>query len=105
NEALIIQGAAGSGKTTVALHRLAYLLYHHQGKIRAERTIIFAPNAMFLNYISGVLPELGVGFVQQTTFAKWALSIIGKHTKLADQSYHSRWFSIEGDRPEINKST
>lgn len=76
-EPLIIQGAAGSGKTTVALHRLAYLLYEYREQLRAERMMIFAPNAMFLDYISHVLPELGVGAIAQNTFAEWALSILG----------------------------
>ncbi|WP_353626592.1 UvrD-helicase domain-containing protein, partial [Bacillus sp. JCM 19041] len=57
-EPLIIQGAAGSGKTTVALHRLAYLLYEYREQLRAERMMIFAPNVMFLDYISHVLPDL-----------------------------------------------
>jgi DNA helicase-2/ATP-dependent DNA helicase PcrA len=82
-KALIIQGAAGSGKTTVALHRLAFLLYQYQQQIRAERMIIFAPNTMFLDYISGVLPELGVGNVRQTTFAEWALDILSGDVRLA----------------------
>lgn len=83
-EALVIQGAAGSGKTTVALHRLAFLLYQFQARMRAERMIILAPNAMFLDYIGDVLPELGVGNIQQTTFAKWALDWIGRDIELAD---------------------
>ncbi|NGP45067.1 UvrD-helicase domain-containing protein [Bacillaceae bacterium SIJ1] len=74
NAPLIIQGVAGSGKTTVALHRLAYLLYEYREKVRAEHMIIFAPNQMFLDYISDVLPELGVGDIQQTTFTEWALA-------------------------------
>ncbi|WP_413377535.1 HelD family protein [Alkalihalobacillus sp. 1P02AB] len=76
SEVVIIQGVAGSGKTTVALHRLAYLLYEYREQIRAERMIIFAPNSVFLDYISQVLPELGVGDIQQTTFSTWALTTI-----------------------------
>lgn len=84
DKALIIQGAAGSGKTTVALHRLAFLLYRYQEKLRPERMIIFAPNNLFLDYISGVLPELGAGDIQQTTFADWALGLLGGDVRLAD---------------------
>lgn len=73
NKALIIQGVAGSGKTTVALHRIAYLLYQYREQVHADQMIIFAPNRMFIDYISGVLPELGVGDIQQTTFEDWAL--------------------------------
>lgn len=77
NSALIIQGVAGSGKTTVALHRLAYLLYQYKEQISAEKMIIFAPNRMFINYISEVLPELGVGDIQQNTFSDWASRVLG----------------------------
>ncbi|NMO96767.1 AAA family ATPase [Paenibacillus lemnae] len=72
NTALIIQGVAGSGKTTVALHRLAFLLYQYKEQVTADKMIIFAPNRMFLDYISNVLPELGVGDIQQRTFEDWA---------------------------------
>ncbi|WP_373232931.1 3'-5' exonuclease [Cohnella sp.] len=105
-KALIIQGAAGSGKTTVALHRLAFLLYQYQQQIRAERMIIFAPNTMFLDYISGVLPELGVGNVKQTTFTEWALNILDENVRLAASSTEgNRWFSLEGTRPTIDDET
>lgn len=56
---LIIQGVAGSGKTSVALHRIAYYLYRNKGSINAEHILIFSPNKVFADYISGVLPELG----------------------------------------------
>lgn len=81
---VIVQGVAGSGKTTVALHRLAYLLYRYRETMAAHRVVIFAPNNMFLDYIADVLPELGVGGVQQTTFADWALDQLDDAVKLAD---------------------
>ncbi|MBS2968733.1 UvrD-helicase domain-containing protein [Metabacillus sp. KIGAM252] len=89
--ALIIQGVAGSGKTTVALHRLAFLLYEYREKMLAEQMIIFAPNAMFLDYISNVLPELGVGDIQQTTFSKWALLKLGGRLKEKPADWQ-QWF-------------
>nr|WP_239588231.1 3'-5' exonuclease [Gracilibacillus alcaliphilus] len=76
HQAVIIQGVAGSGKTTVALHRLAYLLYEYREQLTAHRMIIFAPNTIFLDYISQVLPELGVGDIVQTTFPQWVMTII-----------------------------
>jgi DNA helicase-2/ATP-dependent DNA helicase PcrA len=104
--ALIIQGAAGSGKTTVALHRLAYLLYQYQEQVKAERMMIFAPNAMFLDYISGVLPELGVGNVRQATFTEWALDILGDDVRLVEGTGEgSQWFSLQGNRPAISDET
>lgn len=56
---LVIQGVAGSGKTSVALHRIAYLLYHDRKNLRSENVLILSPNSVFSDYISHVLPELG----------------------------------------------
>ena len=79
---LIVQGAAGSGKTTIALHRIAYLLYAFQQQLKSENMLILAPNPLFLNYIAGVLPDLGVDRVMQTTFtgliSNWLPKSIGK---------------------------
>jgi DNA helicase-2/ATP-dependent DNA helicase PcrA len=103
NKALVIQGVAGSGKTTVALHRLAFLLYQYRENIRAEQMIIFAPNAMFLDYISSVLPELGVGGIQQTTFTDWALDLLGLEVDLTDSAQRlNRWFAIGPARPALH---
>ncbi len=103
NQALIIQGVAGSGKTTVALHRLAYHLYRYRENIKSEKMIIFAPNSMFLDYISSVLPELGVGGIQQTTFSDWALNILEDRIKLTDPSIRlSHWFSLHSEHLEVD---
>ena len=77
NSPLIIQGSAGSGKTTVALHRLAYLLYRYKGNITGEDILVIAPNKIFLDYISEVLPNLGVEKVEQKTFEELALKKLG----------------------------
>jgi len=68
NKPLIVQGVAGSGKTTIALHRIAWLLYAYREVLSPNQMMILAPNPLFLNYISQVLPDLGVENVQQTTF-------------------------------------
>ena len=70
DQPLVVQGVAGSGKTTIALHRVAYLLYSCQERMMPQHMLILAPNPLFLNYISGVLPDLGVERVWQTTFAQ-----------------------------------
>lgn len=65
---LFIQGAAGSGKTSIALHRSAYLLYKYRKNLSADNILIFSPNEVFAEYISDVLPELGESNIRQTTF-------------------------------------
>ncbi|WP_150266550.1 HelD family protein [Paenibacillus tepidiphilus] len=106
NTALIIQGVAGSGKTTVALHRLAFLLYQYKEQVTAERMIIFAPNRMFLDYISDVLPELGVGNIMQNTFPDWAAGMLNLTLPEQDTSETlNRWFEREGGMPEITAET
>jgi len=68
SELLIVQGVAGSGKTSVALHRIAFLLYDGlKSKINSSDIIIISPNAIFSKYISSVLPELGEENVRQAT--------------------------------------
>lgn len=67
-ELLIVQGAAGSGKTSAALQRVAYLLYKHRNRIQADQIVLFSPNALFNQYISHVLPELGEVNMKQMTF-------------------------------------
>ena len=65
---LFIQGAAGSGKTSIALHRAAYLLYKNRKSLKADNILIFSPNEVFAEYISDVLPDLGESNILQTTF-------------------------------------
>ncbi len=79
---LVVQGAAGGGKTTIALHRIAYLLYNYESTLNPKNFMIIAPNRFFLSYISEVLPDLGVENVLQTTFEDFALGILGKKLKL-----------------------
>jgi len=81
---LIVQGAAGGGKTTIALHRIAYLLYNYEKSFSPQNFMIIAPNKFFLSYISEVLPELGVENVKQTTFEDFAIEIIGQKLKILD---------------------
>lgn len=76
---LIVQGVAGSGKTTIALHRIAWLLYAFRDTLRPEQMMILAPNPLFLSYISQVLPDLGVERVVQSTFAGLCRQWMGKH--------------------------
>ncbi len=66
---LIVEGPAGSGKTSIALHRAAYLLYKYRDSIKSENILVFSPNHVFEDYISNVLPELGEEDIKRSTFA------------------------------------
>lgn len=91
NKPIIIQGSAGSGKTTVALHRLAYLVYTYGDEMNNRNILVVAPNELFLDYISDILPNLGVSNVKQITFenlcreiTKVKIKVITKDKKLAE---------------------
>lgn len=76
HQVLMIQGSAGSGKTSIALHRIAYILYRHRHNINAKNMVIFSPNDVFNDYISDVLPELGEENVNLTTFTDYLENIL-----------------------------
>lgn len=69
---LIVQGVAGSGKTTVALHRIAYLMYNNSDKYKANQFMVIGPNKFFINYISNVLPDLDASNAVQLTYEELA---------------------------------
>ncbi|MGM9949966.1 MAG: HelD family protein [Lysinibacillus sp.] len=77
----IIQGVAGSGKTSVALHRIAYLLYKHRDTLRSDRVLILSPNQVFGNYIATVLPELGEEPIRETTIDQLTEKLLPKKFK------------------------
>lgn len=81
---LIVQGAAGSGKTSAALQRVAYLLYKHRDRLKADQIVLFSPNPMFNSYVSTVLPELGEENMQQTTFQEYLAYWLGSTMNLED---------------------
>lgn len=75
---LCVQGVAGSGKTTIALHRVAWILYRLRKTLVPQQMLILAPNPLFLSYISRVLPDLGVDSVRQLTFSQLCGQLMGK---------------------------
>lgn len=81
---LIVQGAAGSGKTSAALQRVAYLLYRYRGMLQADQIVLFSPNPMFNSYVATVLPELGEQNMQQTTYQQYLEHRLGKTFALED---------------------
>jgi DNA helicase II / ATP-dependent DNA helicase PcrA len=74
-----IQGSAGSGKTTVGLHRVAYLAEHSPNRFKPESMMVVVPNEALLHYTSRVLPELGVNGVPITTFMRFAKRAVMVH--------------------------
>ncbi len=83
---LIVQGPAGSGKTSISLHRIAYILYKHRDKIASKNIIIFSPNEIFNEYISNVLPQLGEDNMCQTTFKEYMQKVLESAFKKEDYS-------------------
>ncbi|KZE40167.1 helicase [Bhargavaea cecembensis] len=83
---LIVHGAAGSGKTSAALQRIAYLLYKYRDRLNADQIILFSPNTMFSSYVSNVLPELGEENMQQVTFQEYLVHRLG-HEFEVETSY------------------
>ena len=73
---VVVNGVAGSGKTTIALHRVSYLLYNYRKQF-GEKVLILGPNDIFMDYIGQVLPTLGEGGVKQMTFQHFAMDEIG----------------------------
>ncbi|ASA20786.1 RNA polymerase recycling motor HelD [Paenibacillus donghaensis] len=84
SQLLIVQGAAGSGKTSAALQRAAYLLYRFREHLRADQIVLFSPNHMFNSYVATVLPELGEDNMAQTTFQEYLAHRIGSLFQLED---------------------
>ncbi|WP_066061795.1 RNA polymerase recycling motor HelD [Neobacillus soli] len=81
---LIVQGAAGSGKTSAALQRAAYLLYRYRGTLNSENIMLFSPNPLFNSYVATVLPELGEENMQQSTFQEYLNNRLGKEFDVED---------------------
>ena len=98
---LIVQGIAGSGKTTVALHRIAFLLYRIKD-LRSDDVIIFSPNTIFTEYIQDVLPSLGEANTLQTTFADYLSSFITEYKEVESFSdFISRYYQNKELNPEL----
>lgn len=89
DQVLIVQGGPGTGKTAVALHRAAYLLFEYRGRLVRDGVLVVGPNRAFLDYIGNVLPSLGERSVRQTTADE--LCIPRVDVTGADDSALARW--------------
>ena len=79
---LVIQGVAGSGKTTVALHRIAYLVYNNRELFKSSDYMVIGPNKFFVSYISNILPDLDVNGVTQNTLDELFLTYMKEDFKI-----------------------
>lgn len=86
NKVLIVEGPAGSGKTSVALHHIAYLLFKNKETLKSNNILIFSPNKIFSEYISHVLPELGENNAIHTEFSSFINSYLNEYEKVESYS-------------------
>lgn len=100
---LIVQGIAGSGKTSVALHRIAFLLYKIEN-LNSKNILIFSPNQVFSEYISNVLPELGEDNTMQTTFHDFLKVQLPEFNQVESfTSFVARYYKYEEKNPMLVK--
>lgn len=100
---LIVQGIAGSGKTSVALHRIAFLLYKIKN-LTSDKVLIFAPNHIFSEYISNVLPELGEENTKETTFSDFLKAYIKEYKNIESfTSFIERYYKKEEPYTDLIK--
>ena len=103
DKTLIVQGIAGSGKTSVALHRIAFLLYKLEN-LNSNNVLIFSPNQVFTEYISNVLPELGEDNTMQTTFSDFLSTFIPEYKEVETfTSFVERFYKYEEPNKELVK--
>ncbi|ROR27283.1 DNA helicase-2/ATP-dependent DNA helicase PcrA [Mobilisporobacter senegalensis] len=96
---MIIQGVAGSGKSSIAMHRVAFLLYRFKEEITSDDIMIISPNKVFADYISGVLPELGEENIPEMEFEELAGEILGD--KIVFQTFAEQVEEIlQGNDPD-----
>ncbi|WP_062353890.1 RNA polymerase recycling motor HelD [Bacillus kwashiorkori] len=96
---LIVQGAAGSGKTSAALQRVAYLLYRYRERLTADNILLFSPNPMFNSYVGNVLPELGEDNMQQSTFFEYLQHRLGD-TFLLENPFSQMEYMLSTDKDD-----
>lgn len=100
---LIVQGIAGSGKTTVALHRIAFLLYRLE-RLSSNNILIFSPNNIFTEYISDVLPSLGESNTLQTTFNDYMSYFLNEYKDVETfTDFVARYYKYKDEYPELIK--
>ncbi|QTN01026.1 AAA family ATPase [Sediminibacillus dalangtanensis] len=102
NDLLIVQGVAGSGKTSAALQRVAYLLYRYREVLSSDNMVLFSPNPLFNSYVSTVLPELGEENMQQTTFHEYLEQRLGGRFDIETPFAQMEYYLAASQEPDYN---
>jgi len=100
---VFVDGPAGSGKTSIALHRAAWLMYRYRDKMKARNIMVYSPNDIFNDYISDVLPELGEENMQMSTFMSLALAYLGRKYRFMDK--YTQMESILNNTSRVDKES
>lgn len=103
HENLIVQGVAGSGKTTVALHRIAYLAYNNRKYIDPSSYMVIGPNKFFINYISNILPDLDVNDVPEYDLNEFTNKYLNQEIKLSNEEPNNRYICSLDFKNDIDK--
>ncbi|PLT34437.1 RNA polymerase recycling motor HelD [Bacillus sp. V5-8f] len=96
---LVVQGAAGSGKTSAALQRVAYLIYRYRERLTADHILLFSPNPLFNSYIANVLPELGEENMQQSTLQQYIEKMLDDEFNVEDVFAQTEFVLASNDQP------
>lgn len=96
---LIVQGVAGSGKTSAALQRVAYLLYRYRNTLSSDNIMLFSPNPLFNSYVATVLPELGEENMEQTTYQQYLITRLGGRFEVEDSFNQMEYTLTAMDEP------
>lgn len=100
---LVIQGVAGSGKTSIALHRIAYLLYHDRKNLKSSNILVLSPNSVFADYISHILPELGEENIQEMSFDIFAYKELKRTVVDCEDRFHEIEKRMEQNNQEAER--
>ena len=99
----IVQGVAGSGKTTVALHRLSYLMYNYKKQVKPEEYLIISPNEIFMNYISSILVDLEADKANSFSLNKMFEYALGNEYKILNKHSQYEYLKAKGIKHEYLK--
>jgi DNA helicase-2/ATP-dependent DNA helicase PcrA len=105
HDLVVVWGPGGSGKTSIALHRIAYLLYKKRESLSANNIVIFSPSSIFQDYISEVLPNLGEENVKQTTFYRLAKRIVNPEGYSLEHDFEKYESLFQSDIESVKKRT